>query len=90
METITVNQFRDRLREHVEKVLTDHEPLKVSRRNGDAFVVIGAEDWEREQETLYVLQNPSLMAQITRSAETYALGTGRRPPPEELSESDCL
>ena len=90
METITVNQFRDRLREHVEKVLTDHEPLKVSRRNGDAFVVIGAEDWEREQETLYVLQNSSLMAQITRSAETYALGTGRQPPPEELSESDCL
>ena len=64
METITVNQFRDRLREYVEKVLANHEPLKVSRRNGGAFVVIGAEDWEREQETLYVLQNPSLMAQI--------------------------
>lgn len=90
METITVNQFRDSLREYVEKVLADHEPLKVSRRNGGAFVVIGAEDWEREQETLYVLQNLSLMAQITRSAETYALGTGRRPTTEELGEIDCL
>lgn len=90
MQTITVNQFRDNLREYVEKVLADHEPLKVSRRNGGAFVVIGAEDWEREQETLDVLQNPSLMAQIARSAETYALGTGRRPTPEELGEVDCL
>ena len=90
METITVNQFRDHLREYVEKVLADHEPLKVSRRNSGAFVVIGAEDWEREQETLYVLQNPSLMAQIARSAETDALGTGRRLTPGELGESDCL
>lgn len=35
---------------------------------------IGAEDWEREQETLYVLQNPSLMEQIQRSLKT-------SPPP---------
>lgn len=90
METITVNQFRDNLREYVEKVLTNHEPLKVSRRNGGAFVVIGAEDWEREQETLYVLRNPSLMAQISRSVETYALGTGHRPTLEELDEIDRL
>ena len=90
METITVNQFRDNLRECVEKVLANHEPLKVSRRNGGAFVVIGAEDWEREQETLYVLRNPALMTQIARSAETYALGAGRLLTPEELGESDCL
>lgn len=90
METITVNQFRDSLRTHVEKVLANHEPLKVNRRNGGAFVVIGAEDWEREQETLSVLQNRLLMAQIARSEETYALGTGRRLTPEELDEIDHL
>ena len=50
--------------------------------------MIGAEDWEREQETVYVLQNPSLMAQIARSMETHALGKGRRPTLEELGEID--
>lgn len=90
METITVNQFRDHLRAHVDKVLANHEPLKISRRNGGAFVILGAEDWEREQETLFVLQNQSLMAQIARSAETYALGTGRRFTPEEWGEINCL
>lgn len=90
METITVNQFRDSLREQVEKVLANHEPLKVSRRNGGAFVVIGAEDWEREQETLYVLQNRSLMAQIARSSQTHALGTGHRPTAGDLSEINRL
>ena len=90
MESITVNQFRDSLREHVEKVLADHEPLKVTRRNGGAFVVIGAEDWEREQETLYVLQNRSLLDQIQRSAETHAAGTGYTPTEDELGEIDRL
>jgi len=90
MESITVNQFRDSLREHVEKVLADHEPLKVTRRNGGAFVVIGAEDWEREQVTLYVLQNRSLLDQIQRSAATHAAGTGYTPTEDELGEIDRL
>ena len=86
METVTVNRFRDSLREHVEKVLADHEPLKVTRRNGGAFVVVGADDWEREQETLYVLENRSLMDQIARSAETHAANVGYCPTEDELGE----
>jgi antitoxin YefM len=86
VDTVTVNQFRDGLREHVEKVLADHEPLKVTRRNGGAFVVVGAEDWEREQETLCVLQNGSLMEQIRRSVATHADGTGYSPTEDELGE----
>lgn len=43
-----------------------------------------AEDWEQEQETLYVLQNKSLMEQIERSLETHQQGVGYRPSPEEL------
>jgi antitoxin YefM len=90
METVTVNQFRDSLREHVEKILAEHEPLKVTRRNGGAFVVIGAEDWERDQETLYVLQSRSLMDQIARSSATHAASAGYRPTEEQLGEIDRL
>ena len=57
MDTISVNKFRGNLKNAVEKVVSQHLPLKVTRRNGEDFVVISAEDWEREQETLYVLQN---------------------------------
>jgi antitoxin YefM len=51
-----------------------------------------AEDWEQEQETLYVLQNKSLMEQIERSLETHQQGAGYRPSPEELDalEDVCL
>ncbi len=90
MDTVTVNHFRDNLRAHVEKVVSDHEPLKVSRRNGADFVVLSAEDWEREQETLYVLQNRSLMAQIARSSQSHAESHGFRPTPEQLDAIDRL
>ena len=65
---------------------TQHHPLKVTRRGGEDFVVIGAEDWEREQETLYILQNSSLMAQIAESARTHAERSGYTPTDEELNE----
>ncbi|MEA3276517.1 MAG: type II toxin-antitoxin system Phd/YefM family antitoxin [Pseudomonadota bacterium] len=90
MDTVTINKFRDNLHEHVEKVVSEHEPLKVSRRNGEDFVVMSAEDWAREQETLYVLQNQSLMTQIARSSETHAASRGHRPAEEQVSEVDCI
>ena len=74
MLEVTVNKFRANLKESVERVISNHEPLRVSRRNGGDFVVIGAEDWSQEQETLYVLQNSSLMEQIALSSETHKKG----------------
>jgi len=86
MDTISVNKFRDNLKTFVEKVVTEHLPLKVTRRSGDDFVVLSADDWEREQETLYVLQNNHLMKQIAASATTNTKGKGYIPTAGELNE----
>jgi antitoxin YefM len=86
MDSVSVNQFRDNLKHFVERVVSQHIPLKVTRRNGDDFVVVSAEDWEREQETLYVLQNQSLMRQIADSMKTHGQSSGYSPTNEELNE----
>ncbi len=86
VDTVSVNQFRDKLKTFVEQVVTNHTPIKVTRRAGDDFVVMSADDWEREQETLYVLQNTSLMKQISESAATNNEGSGYTPTSEELNE----
>ena len=86
MDVISVNQFRDNLKTFVEQVVSNHTPIKVTRRAGDAFVVISADDWEREQETLYVLQNNSLMTQISESLHTHAQQKGYVPTDEEMNE----
>ncbi len=86
MDTISVNKFRDNLKSLVEQVVSRHEPLKVTRRAGEAFVVMSADDWEREQETLYVLQSKNLMQQIADSLETHTRGQGYKPTDEQMNE----
>ena len=86
MNSVSVNKFRDNLKNFVETVINQHQPLKVTRRNGEDFVVISAEDWEREQETLYILQNSSLMKQIADSMVTHSSDRGYTPTEEEMNE----
>jgi len=86
MDSVSVNKFRDNLKAFVERVVGDHAPLKVTRRVGEDFVVVSAEDWEREQETLYVLQNNDLMKQIGDSLASHAQGQGYRPGKDKLHE----
>ena len=86
MNSTTVNKFRDSLKTFVEQVVNQHIPLRVTRRNGSDFIVMSAEDWERDQETLYVLQNSSLMRQIAESSATHAARTGYTPTKEQLNE----
>jgi len=86
MNSISVNKFRENIKSFVEQVVTEHLPLKVTRRSGDDFVVLSADDWEREQETLYILQNNDLMKQIADSVATHAKGKGYKPTAEEFDE----
>ena len=86
MNSVSVNRFRDNLKSFVEQVINDHTPIKVTRRSGDDFVIMSAEDWEREQETLYILQNNSLLQQISDSASTHTKRTGYKPTKEQLDE----
>ncbi|MAY01582.1 MAG: prevent-host-death protein [Gammaproteobacteria bacterium] len=86
MDTVSVNKFRENLKKLVEQSLGKHEPLRVTRRAGEDFVVIGAEDWEREQETLYILQNSDLMQQLAESLKTHSEGNGYTPGKEQMDE----
>ncbi len=86
MDTVSVNKFRENLKNFVEQVTHEHLPLKVTRRSGGNFVVISAEDWEREQETLYVLQNSSLMKQFAESSKTHVNRSGYTPTDGETNE----
>jgi hypothetical protein len=59
-------------------------------RNGGDFVVVSLEDYERDKETLYVLQNSSLMAQIAASFETHTKSSGYKPSQNEIDEINSI
>jgi len=90
MATISVNQFRDNLRYYADLATKNHEPVTVTRRNGGDFVVLSVDDWASVEETLFVLQNESLMQQIQASAKTHLRGQGRKLSPEESDEIDSI
>ncbi len=82
--TLSAHQFRANLKQVVDRAIENHEPVTVTRKNGEAFVVMSLDDYAREQETLYVLSNRSLMKQIADSLQTHKEGKGYKPSPEEL------
>ena len=86
MDTVSVNKFRENLKSFVEQVVSQHMPIKVTRRSGEDFIVVSADDWEREQETLYILQNSNLMKQIAVSTDSHAKNKGYKPTTGELDE----
>ncbi len=86
MIQLSVNKFRSNLKTYVDRSINDHIPLRIHRRAGRDFIVLSAEDWEREQETLYILQNSSLLSQINESLKTHNSNSGYQPTEEELNE----
>ena len=86
MESVSVNKFRENLKSFVEQAVTEHTPIKVTRRSGEDFVIMSADDWEREQETLHVLQSNRLMKQIAESIQTNNNKAGYRPTKDEMDE----
>ena len=86
MIELSVNKFRANLKDFVDKAIEEHQPIRVNRREGKDFIIVSAEDWEREQETLYVLRNKSLMRQIAESSLSYQNSGGYQPNPEQLDE----
>ena len=86
MTELSVTKFRSNIKMFVDRAIDFHEVLRIKRRKGRDFVIVSAEDWEREQETLYVLQNSSLINQINESLETYQAGTGYTPTQKDIDE----
>jgi len=61
MDTISVNRFRDNLKSSVEQAISQHR-YQSNTQEWRRFYC-KRDDWEREQETFYILQNTSLMQQ---------------------------
>ena len=83
MDSISLNIFRELLDGSDGKIAHQHTPIKVTGSQGNDFVVMSVEDWESEQETLYILQNNSLIQQISTSLITHTEHQGYRPSDAE-------
>ena len=69
MNEVSANRFRQNLKREVDRVIEDHEVLRVTRRRGGDFVILSADDWRAIEETLVLHRAPGLVDSIQRSAK---------------------
>ena len=81
--SITASEARRRLFPLLEQVNTDHEPVRITSKAGDA-VLMSAEDYDSWQETVYLLRSPE---NARRLMEAVARDKANRPVPGEQKKS---
>jgi antitoxin YefM len=56
--TISASEARKSLFPLIERVNTDHDPVRITSKAGDA-VLMSADDYDSWQETIYLLRSPA-------------------------------
>ena len=69
MNETTANEFRKKLKHYVDMSILNHDVLRIKRRTGENFVVLGEKDWKAIEETLYLNQFPGLVESIKEAAK---------------------
>ena len=89
MEVLSYSTFRQSLATVLDKVNEDSTPIQITRKGNKGAVVMSVDDYEQLEETLFVLQNKPLSAQIEKSIQTHEAGNGRKADKQVMSEILC-
>ncbi|MGC2373799.1 MAG: type II toxin-antitoxin system Phd/YefM family antitoxin [Solirubrobacteraceae bacterium] len=73
-ETLSLSSVKAHLSELVDRVEDQHDRVVVTRNGRPAAVLISNEDLEELEETLAIMSDPALMAQIQESEQALSSG----------------
>jgi antitoxin YefM len=83
---ISASEARQRLFPLLEQVNTDHQPVRITSKAGDA-VLMSADDYDSWQETVYLLRSP---ANARRLMEAVARDKAKHTGPPQTASIDEL
>lgn len=75
MQTLPISKVKDRLNDLVDAASTTREQVTITKNGTPAAVLIGVDEWESLQETLFWLSQPGIRESISEA--TADLATGR-------------
>lgn len=76
MNAINYSELRKNLKSTMDKIISDHEPVIVTRKNGGNVVMVAYEDYSAIEETAYLLRSPKNAKRLRESIKSYQEGTG--------------
>jgi antitoxin YefM len=77
MDAINYSELRKNLKSTMDRIISDHEPVIVTRRNGGNVVMVSYEDYAAIEETAYLLKSPENARRLRESIESYRNGEGK-------------
>lgn len=77
MAVMTYTDARANFRAVMDRAIRDQDEIVVTRRKGEAVVVVSLEAWSSIQETLHLLSTPANTAALRRSIAELDAGRGR-------------
>ena len=76
MTAISVTRFRERLKDVLDAVIANHEPVIVTRPSGENVVLLSYADYASVEETAYLLRSPANSRRLKASVESFEAGGG--------------
>lgn len=76
MDVLTYSDTRARLREVMDRVVEDRAPVVVTRKRGEAVVMVSLADWNAIEETTRLLSSPANAARLREAIQGLDAGAG--------------
>lgn len=74
MRIMPISKMKDKLNEYVDAVALTQEQITITKNGAPAAVLVGADEWESLQETLYWLSQPGVRESIAQADDDIAAG----------------
>jgi prevent-host-death family protein len=74
VQTLPISKVKDRLNELVDAAAITYEQVTITKNGSPAAVLIGVDEWESIQETLYWLSQPGIRESLAEAEADVAAG----------------
>ena len=74
MEAITYTNLRQNLKSYMDKVITDHDPLIITRKNNESVVLMSIDEYNSLIETNYLLSSKTNTEHLQKSINQHKAG----------------
>jgi antitoxin YefM len=76
MDLISYSETRERLKDVMDRVVENHEPVIISRQKAESVVMISLADWHAIEETMHLLSSPNNALRLKSAIEELNAGGG--------------
>lgn len=74
MQILPISKVKDKLNEYVDSVASTRDQVTITKNGSPAAVLIGADEWESIQETLFWLSQPGIRETVAEAEDEIRAG----------------